>query len=72
MNAEGLTKRRAGVPAGAAEPISSGGVVVVANKRVQRRRSWEAIIAAVTCFILVRLAIRVFLRYDMHGFGLQG
>lgn len=72
MNTEGLTKRRAAVPAGASEPDVTGGVVGVANKRIQRRHSWEAIIAAVSIFILVRLAIKIYIRYDMLGIGLRG
>lgn len=71
MEQEGLTRRKSSVPAAASEPDGAGGVVGMAHKRVQRRRSWEAIIVAVTCFIVVRIAIKVYIRYDLLGIGLK-
>ena len=68
--AEESVRRRKAVPAGASEPDGGGGIMGVANKHSQRQRSWEAIIVAVACFILVRLAIKIFVRYDLLGVGL--
>ena len=70
MSGKATVRQRPNVTTRTAEPAGDGGVLGLASKRVQSRSSWEAMVAAIACFILVRVGIKIAIHYNLLGIGL--